>query len=85
MELERYRALTCAIEGGSLSAAAEKLQYTPSGISRMIAALEEEIGFSLLLRERSGVRPTHECEKILPAVYELLRAGENCKDRKSVV
>ena len=78
MELDRYRALVCAIEAGSLSAAAEKLQYTPSGISRMIAALEEEHGFPLLLRDRSGVRPTNECEKLLPAIRELLHAGESC-------
>ena len=78
MELDRYRALVCAIETGSLSAAAEKLQYTPSGISRMIAALEEENGFPLLLRDRNGVRPTDECEKLLPAIRELLHAGESC-------
>lgn len=50
MELDRYRALVCAIETGSLSAAAEALQYTPSGMSRMVAALEEETGVPLLLR-----------------------------------
>ena len=78
MELDRYRALICAIETGSLSAAADKLQYTPSGISRMIVSLEEEHGFHLLLREHRGVRPTAECEQLLPAVRALLRAGENC-------
>lgn len=71
-------ALVCAIETGSLSAAAEKLQYTPSGISRMIAALEEENGFPLLLRDRNGVRPTDACEKLIPAIRELLHAGESC-------
>lgn len=33
MELERYRALLCAIEKGSLSAAGEEMGYTPSAIS----------------------------------------------------
>lgn len=78
MDLDRYSVLLCAIETGSLSAAAEKLQYTPSGISRMIAALEEETGFPLLFREHNGVRPTGECEKMLPAIRELLHAGETC-------
>ncbi len=78
MELDRYRALVCAVETGSLSAAAEALQYTPSGISRMIAALEEETGFALLLRQRSGVRLTPEGERMLPAIRALLRAGEGC-------
>ena len=78
MELDRYRALVCAIETGSLSAAAEALQYTPSGVSRMVAALEEETGVPLLLREHSGVRPTKACEKLLPAIRDLLHAGESC-------
>ena len=78
MELDRYRALVCAIETGSLSAAAEALQYTPSGVSRMVAALEEETGVPLLLREHSGVRPTKECEKLLPAIRDLLHAGDSC-------
>jgi len=78
MDLDRCRALLCAIDTGSLSAAAEKLRYTPSGISRMIAALETETGFPLLLRERSGVRPTEDCLRLLPALRELLRCSGVC-------
>lgn len=48
MDTEKYRALLCAIEKGSLSAAGEALGYTPSGISRMMASLEEEVGLSFL-------------------------------------
>ncbi len=79
MELDRYQALLCAIETGSLSAAAETLRYTPSGVSRMVATLEEEVGFPLLLRERNGVRPTQDCEKMLPVIRELLHAGAACR------
>lgn len=64
-----------AIETGSLSAAAEKLGYTPSGVSRMIAALETEHGFFLLLRGKDGVTPTPACEQILPVIRELLFNG----------
>lgn len=78
MELERYRALVCAVETGSLTAAAERLRYTPSGVSRMVAALEEENGFPLLLRQRSGVQPTADCLRLLPLIREMLRCGENC-------
>ena len=42
MDTERCRALLCALEEGSLTAVSEKLGYTTSGISRMMAALEEE-------------------------------------------
>lgn len=78
MELDRYRALICAIDSGSLTAAAERLQYSPSGISRIIAALEEETGFPLLLRERSGVRPTPDCQRMLPEIRDLLFREESC-------
>lgn len=48
MDTEKCRALLAVLEAGSLSAAAEKLDYTPSGLSRMMAALEQELGFPLL-------------------------------------
>ena len=78
MEIDRYRALICALETGSLSAAAEKLGYTTSGISRMMAALEEENGFSLLIRSRDGVHPTRECEQMIPAIRKMLSACDAC-------
>lgn len=79
MELERYKALLCAIDTGSLTSAAEKLGYTPSGISRMMAALEEETGFPLLTRGREGVLPTPDCKAMLPAIRELLFCGKACR------
>ena len=39
MDTEKCRALLCVLETGSLSAAAEQLGYTPSGVSRMMAAI----------------------------------------------
>lgn len=79
MELERYKALLCAIDMGSLSSAAEKLGYTPSGLSRMMGALEEENGFPLLIRCREGVYPTPDCERLLPAIREMIYCGEACR------
>jgi len=76
VELERYQALLCAIETGSLTAAADTLGYTPSGMSRMMAALESEHGFQLLLRGKNGVIPTQECQRMLPLIRELLFCGE---------
>ncbi|MBQ9014502.1 MAG: LysR family transcriptional regulator [Firmicutes bacterium] len=77
MDTERCRVLLQAIEEGSLTAAAQRLGYTPSGISRMMAALEEETGFPLLVRSRSGITPTEECRQLLPVMEELVR----CADR----
>jgi len=78
MDTEKCKILLCVIETGSLSAAAEKLGYTPSGISRMMTALENETGFPLLLRSRNGVTPTMNCERMMPIFRELVRWGEQC-------
>ncbi|MBQ4615770.1 MAG: LysR family transcriptional regulator [Mailhella sp.] len=67
------------METGSLSAAAERLHYTASGISRMMAALESEVGFPLLVRRHEGVLPTPECESLLPAIRGFIAAGEACR------
>lgn len=76
MEIEKYKTLMTVIDCGSLSAAAEHLGYTPSGVSRAIAALESELGFTLLHRSKQGVRPTKECEELLPSCRQLVFSGE---------
>ena len=79
MDTEKCAALICAIETGSLSAAAERLGYTVSGMSRLVLSLEDEAGFRLLRRSRAGVEPTPECRRMLPAMRELVRWGESCR------
>lgn len=76
MDTERISMLLCAIEEKSLTAAAEKLGYTTSGVSRMMAALEEETGFPLLVRSRTGVVPTEECRQLLPLMQEMLALAD---------
>lgn len=73
MDTDKCSALIRVLELGSLSAAAEDLGYTPSGISRMMAALESEVGFPLLIRSRDGIRPTPECDSMLPQFRRLIR------------
>ena len=76
MDTERISALMCAIRERSLTAAAEKLGYTTSGVSRMMAALEKETGFPLLVRSRSGVVPTEECRLLLPLMQEMMALAD---------
>lgn len=54
----RLQVLREVVRQGSFSAAAESLSYTQSAVSQGIARLEAEIGASLLIRDRKGVRPT---------------------------
>ena len=85
MDTEKCAALLCVLESGSITAAAEKLGYTVSGISRMMAALEAESGFPLLLRSKTGVVPTEDCRRMLPTLQELARLGALYEARSSAV
>ena len=58
MDTSRYRAFVQASDQGSLSKAARTLNYTPSGVSQLITALERDLGFSVLERNPHGVQPT---------------------------
>lgn len=76
MDAEKCRVFLAVLEAGSLSAAAETLGYTPSGVSRLIDSMERETGFSLLLRSRNGVALTRAGETLLPHICRLREAGE---------
>ena len=78
-ESEKCRVLLCAIDKGSITAAAEAMVYTISGVSRMMAALEAEVGFPLLRRSREGVTPTNECCRLLPSFREMVAQAEQCR------
>ena len=47
---DRYEIFMKVCETGSFSRAAEALNYTQSGISQMMAGLEEELGVQLFAR-----------------------------------
>ena len=79
MESEKCRVLLCAIDKGSITAAAEAMGYTISGVSRMMAALEGEVGFPLLRRGREGVAPTNECLRLLPSLREMVAQAVQCR------
>lgn len=63
--LKSLQALEMAIREGSLKAAAERLGITPAAVGQRIRSIEAYLGRDLLLRGRSGLRPTHELEAAL--------------------
>ena len=71
MNLQKYLSFVKTVEYGSFTKAAEILNYTQSGISRMIADLEKEWGVTLLERSRYGVKPTSDGMKLLPYAQNL--------------
>lgn len=76
MDTEKWIVLLRSVDMGSLSAVAKQMNYTTSGISRIIASLEEEVGFPLLVRNRRGVTPTKECQTLLPDIRNFIHAEE---------
>lgn len=71
MNLQKYLSFVKTVEYGSFTKAAEILNYTQSGISRMIADLEKEWGVILLERSKNGVKPTSDGLKLLPYAQNL--------------
>jgi len=56
--LKSLQALEMAIRMGSLKEAADHLGITPAAVGQRIKALEDYLGTELLVRGRSGLRPT---------------------------
>ena len=75
----KCRAFLATAELGSMSAAAESLGYTQSGITRMIHSLEEELGFELFVREKNGTSLTGNGREMLPAMHDIVRADERAQ------
>ncbi len=71
MDTKKIEALLLAVEHGSLTAAAEEMGYTQSGLTNMMNALENELGLELLVRSKSGVRLTEAGEMLLPYMRSL--------------
>jgi DNA-binding transcriptional LysR family regulator len=65
IELRRVRALRELADRGTIAAAAEALHLTPSAVSQQLAALEQELGQTLLTPIGRTVRLTPAAEAIL--------------------
>ena len=77
MNIQKHLAFVRTAECGSFTKAAEMLNYTQSGISRMISDLENEWGVVLLERGKNGVKPTSDGMKLLPFARSVVREYEN--------
>lgn len=71
MNIHKYKALVKAVEHGSFTKAADNLNYTQSGISRMISDLETEWGIVLLERGKSGVMLTSDGTKLFAQIQRI--------------
>ena len=83
--MQKYLSLMAAVRTGSFTKAAERMQYSQSGVSRMVADLEREWGVTLLERGRKGVAPTGDGEQVLPMVEAICEDYRRLQERVAEV
>lgn len=78
--LKSLQAVELAVREGSLKQAAEKLNITPAAVGQRIRALEDYLGKDLLMRGRSGLKPTAELEYALGDLQSAFAALDRVTD-----
>lgn len=81
MNIQKYIAFVKTVELGSFTEAAKVLNYSQSGISRMINDLEKEWQITLLERNRAGLRLTSDGLNIFPLAKKLSQEYDAVKNR----
>lgn len=76
MNIQKYMSFVKTVEYGSFTKAAERLNYSQSGISRMIGDLEKEWKVVLLERHKGGVKLTSDGLKLFPYAKSLIAEYE---------
>ncbi|WP_370399190.1 LysR family transcriptional regulator [Sulfitobacter sp. JB4-11] len=85
--LKSLQALELAIREGSLTKAAARLGITPAAVGQRIRTLEDYLGTELLLRGRSGLKPTPELQLAiadLRTAFDALERATNTLDFQRV-
>lgn len=71
MSVTKYQVFLTVATCGGFTKAAEELHFTQSGVSHTIAALENELGVPLFVRNRGGVTLTADGRTLLPYIQAL--------------
>ena len=85
MDIQKINILLSILETGSILRSAEDHGYTPSGLTYMMNALEDDLGLKIIERGRFGVRLTPEGEQILPYLKECSKCEENLRHKIKVI
>lgn len=83
MKTSRYQVFLKIVETKSLTRTATYFGCTQSAVSQLVKALENELGVSLLIRNKNGVRLTAEGEYLLPGMRQIV-AGERSVFERSL-
>src|SRR5690625_3964531 len=85
MTLQRYEIFNKVVQIKNLTKTGNELNLTQSTVSHAIKSLEEEFGFQLIIRNRSGVKLTREGEKIYKYTLKVLKANDNLMQEASAL
>ncbi|SFF94045.1 LysR family transcriptional regulator [Sporolactobacillus nakayamae] len=85
MSLIKYQILSKVIALNSFTKAANYLGLTQSAVSHAITSLENEFGFKLISRDRSGITLTREGDLLLPSINKVLQMDENVHQEASSI
>ena len=68
MDISKLALLCDIADTKNLTASAERMGYTQSGVSHAISKLETELGISMLKRTKRGVELTSDGEMLMPYI-----------------
>ncbi|TYB50109.1 LysR family transcriptional regulator [Nonomuraea sp. PA05] len=76
LDLSAVRTFLAVVDDGQITGAAAGLRMTQQAVSKRIARLEADLGVPLLLRTRTGVRPTEDGEAFIPHARALISLAD---------
>ncbi len=79
MDVKKLAVIVDAILLGSFNKAAEKYAYTPSALSHIADAVEDELGVQIIKRNYHGVTLTKAGEELFPHLQKLISQAENVR------
>ncbi|MGG5873698.1 LysR substrate-binding domain-containing protein [Pseudomonas peli] len=82
--LDELLAFVSVVDSGSISAAAEQLTQTASGVSRALSRLEEKLDVTLLRRTTRRLELTEEGQAFLAQARKILDAVESAEEQMKV-
>ena len=85
MSLYSYKVFLEVVDSGSFVKASEKLNLSPSAVSHAVKSLENDFGFSLFIRNRSGASITASGERVLPYIRSLIKLQNNIEQEVNII
>ena len=82
--LDEMLAFVSVVDSGSISAAAEQLEQTASGVSRALSRLEDKLTVTLLRRTTRRLELTEEGEAFLAQARRILASVEEAEEQMAL-